>query len=81
MVLVECKPDEILVRLLGIPRREVVHAGGKSGVCGRLERSRGAKGPVDEDPHSVQPPYLRSLTLTTACNHIKVLYDDERVTT
>ena len=78
MIFVECRSDEVLVRSLGIPRREVVHASGKSGVCRRLERSRGSKGLVDEDPHSAQPPYMRSLILVAATNDVKILRDPRR---
>ena len=62
MIYVECKPDFTLVKsITGIPKREIIHAGGKSEVCKRLEKNKNHKGVVDEDPWSVQPPYLKKL--------------------
>ena len=78
MIFVECKPDEALVCTLGVSRREVIHAGGKSRICKRLEKITGAKGLVDEDPYSDQPPYMQSLKLVAKSNDILVLHDPRR---
>jgi uncharacterized coiled-coil protein SlyX len=61
MYLVECKPDEILIKVLtSASRRQIRHAGNKSELLKKLtERFTNAKGMVDEDPLSHQPPHLR----------------------
>jgi len=59
MIFIECKPDAELVKIFGIPRKEIHHVGGKSEVCRRLRKFENQKGLVDEDPFSVQPRYVR----------------------
>ena len=65
MIYVECKPDETLVRLLtGLPRREVIHElKGKSGVVNQIKKLSNAQGLVDEDPQSIQHPYLGKMSI------------------
>lgn len=75
MIYLECKPDEVLVRMLGVAKKEARHAGDKGGVCNRLRKSTNAKGLIDEDPRSSQPPYLQTLTPHSNEHDIKVLYD------
>ncbi len=60
-ILVECKPDEVLVRALGIPCRRIHHQGSKGDICNTLRRLRNAIALMDEDPGSLQPRYLRDL--------------------
>ncbi|GEM_PF-7032929 len=55
VILVECKPDEALVRVLGMPRRKIRHCTGKIRVCRELEKAESGLGLVDEDPRSAQP--------------------------
>jgi hypothetical protein len=57
-VLVECYPDEAVLRALGVPKRQVRHAAGKGEVLNRLRDLREAIGMVDEDPASAQPREL-----------------------
>lgn len=61
MIYTECKPDSALVNTLGIRKKEIIHLGGKPEVCKQLEKRENWKGLVDEDPFSVQPPYLKKL--------------------
>lgn len=61
MIYTECKPDTALVKTLGIRKREIIHLSGKPEVCKQLEKREKWKGLVDEDPLSVQPPYLKKL--------------------
>jgi hypothetical protein len=61
MIYIECKPDSALVKTLGIPKRQVIHLGGKPEVCKQLAKRENCNGLVDEDPFSVQPPYLKKL--------------------
>lgn len=80
MIYVECKPDFTLVKsLTKIPKREIVHEiKGKPEVCKRLERQRNCKGLVDEDPLSVQPPYMKKVRLENDLfqYELKVFYDE-----
>lgn len=61
MIYTECKPDSTLVRKLGIPKKQIIHQQGKPEVCKQLEKREKWRGLVDEDPSSVQPPYLKKL--------------------
>ena len=61
MIYTECKPDSCLVRTLGIPKKQIIHLGGKPEVCKQLAKREDWKGLIDEDPFSVQPPYLKRL--------------------
>jgi len=70
MICVECKPDVALVNALGVRRREIIHAGNKSRVCKKLEKGKRLKGLVDQDPLSVQPPYI---------GRLKVIYDQQGI--
>jgi hypothetical protein len=61
MIYTECKPDSLLVRILGIPKRQIIHQQGKPEVCKQLEKQENWEGMIDEDPFSVQPSYLKRL--------------------
>jgi hypothetical protein len=60
MYLVECNPDEVLIRTVTITsRKNIKHSGNKSELLKALsQRFDNSKGLVDEDPWSIQPPYL-----------------------
>ena len=77
-VLVECKPDEALVRHLGRARRDCVHHDDKGRVCNRLARTEGLVAMIDEDPGSAQPKYLTGLETTSDTDGIRVLRDAAR---
>lgn len=81
MIFVECEPDKTLVKVLGVPRKEVRHAYGKGNICNRLEKSRNSKGLVDEDPYSIQPPYISNLKLCSNEDEIEVLYEEKNQNT
>jgi hypothetical protein len=57
-VLVECNADEIVLRNLGVPKKQLFHFGGKDKLITRLRNLPGAVGVVDEDPASIQHPDL-----------------------
>jgi len=61
MYLVECKPDEILIKVLtNTSRKQIQHAGNKSELLKKLtEHFTNSKGMVDEDPLSHQPRHLQ----------------------
>lgn len=81
MILVECNPDEVLVRLL-IGSRNIEHCGSKSGICKRLSRKyRDSIGLVDHDPGSAQPRYIRELLAqgkSKRIDDITIIYDPRR---
>ncbi|MGA4578545.1 hypothetical protein [Limisphaera sp. VF-2] len=58
MLYVECYPDELLARLLGVPRREIRHARGKGNILNRLRNLQAGQGMIDEDPWAPQPEEL-----------------------
>jgi hypothetical protein len=65
MIHLECDNDEALVRVLGIPSRDISHHAGKPRVAKALKDSQraGVVGLVDEDPGSIGPPYLKEFML------------------
>jgi hypothetical protein len=78
MIYTECKPDSALVKTLGIPKKEIIHLGGKPEVCKQLEKQENWKGLIDEDPSSIQPPYLKKLGMRKNLSdyELKVLNDN-----
>jgi hypothetical protein len=75
---VECKPDETLALTLGVTRRQIEHAAGKSGVCAQLARRRDVTGLLDEDPGSGRAPYLLNLVEESWEHEVRLLLDEER---
>jgi len=61
MYLVECKPEEALVKsLTSTSRKNIKHAGNKSELLKTLSKHYGnSKAIIDEDPGSTQPPHLQ----------------------
>jgi hypothetical protein len=78
MLLLECKPDEIVARRLGRTRRECVHHNDKGRVCNVLKKTEGLTGMIDEDPRAAQPPYLETLKEISNDHDIRVLQDSKR---
>ena len=78
MLLLECKPDEVLARRLGRTRRECIHHNDKGRVCNALKRATGFTGMIDEDPGSAQPPYLGTLSESPGAHDLRVLLDVKR---
>jgi hypothetical protein len=59
-VLVECDADEMVLKSLGVAKKQLLHFGGKDKLINRLRDLPGAVGVVDEDPASTQHPDLRA---------------------
>ena len=78
VVRVECKPDERLIRLLGVPRSHIRHEGSKGDLCNRLRRERGNIAVIDEDPASAQPSYLGEARIIEENHGVRVLEDPQR---
>jgi hypothetical protein len=76
MIYIECEPDKVLVKALGISRKEIKHVFSKGNVCNKLEKNINSKGLVDEDPLSAQPTYIGKLKLHSHEKNIKLLYDE-----
>jgi len=58
-LLLECKPDEVVARVAGVPPCVIVHSPGKGNVFRLLDKYWGVTGMVDEDLGSAQPRSLR----------------------
>ena len=71
----ECEPDEVLVRSLGVPKKKIRHVHSKGNVCRRLLKNKNSVGVVDEDPESVQPRYIQKLELISQEYGIRLLRD------
>lgn len=78
MIIVECNPDQALVRALGIPRRDVQDAGNKGNICNRLIRGERLIGLMDEDPQATQPRYFKELQPVNERHRVRVLQDPRR---
>lgn len=61
-IVVECKPDEALVRALGFTKKNVTHQPSKARVLSYLDRNSGAIGIVDEDPGTANAGYFSKYT-------------------
>ena len=59
-VLAECSADEVVLRELGVPRRQLLHFGGKDKLINSLRDRPGVVGVIDEDPGSTQHPDLKA---------------------
>ncbi len=62
----ECEPDEVLVRSLGVPKKKIRHVHSKGNVCRRLLKNKNSVGVVDEDPESVQPSYIQKFRVLSS---------------
>ena len=78
MIYLECYADKTLVRTLGIPRKDIVHAGTKGDVCKGLRKNKNSKGLVDEDPGSPPPSYVNELKPQSNANNVEIRYDQTR---
>lgn len=72
-VLVECYPDETLLRTLGVPRKQIGHERCKGEVVNRVLKSDCATGLIDEDPSSAQPRDLDNYKEVQAAEGLRLL--------
>jgi len=77
-IYLECKPDEQLMRSLGVTRKVITHANDKGRVCNYLKNCNDCKGLMDEDPGKPQPSYLQQLVVKQEKYDIKVMGDQQR---
>lgn len=77
-LLLECLPDETLVRQLGLARRDCLHLNDKGRVCNRLKKTEGLTAMVDDDPGAAQPAYLQELRAVSDEHGVRILRDERR---
>lgn len=76
MIYLECNPDELLCKMLGVPKKQTKHHNDKGRICNYLVRQNGEIGLVDEDPHATPPTSIASFTKSGNRTHaIDVLTD------
>src|SRR5687767_14523864 len=57
-IVLECRPDEALIKSLGFAKKYITHQPNKGEVINYLEKNPTAIGMVDEDPGAASPKYL-----------------------
>ncbi len=57
-IIIECKPDETLMKALGFTRKAITHQPNKGMVINLLEKKNGVIGVVDEDPGTTWPRFF-----------------------
>jgi len=72
-VLVECNADEAVLRALGLPRKQLLHFGGKYELVKKLKERAHDVGMVDEDPGKVQPQDMGSYRQTDSAEGLHLL--------
>ncbi|MHC4520187.1 MAG: hypothetical protein ACYTAS_16475 [Planctomycetota bacterium] len=72
-VLVECYPDEALLRALGVPRKQVRHERCKGEVVKKVRKLDSTIGIVDQDPASTQPRDLANYEEVQAAEGLRLL--------
>ncbi|GAJ07436.1 unnamed protein product [marine sediment metagenome] len=72
-VLVECNADEAVLRALGLPRKQLLHFGGKYELLKKLKKRPHDVGMVDEDPGKVQPQDMGSYRQTDSAEGLHLL--------
>lgn len=80
MIYVECNPDYVLLKLLGVYRKDINHVRGIGRLCGKLGNTIHSKGLIDEDPNKTHPSYIEELRPDNMFLHygIKILHDKKR---
>lgn len=71
LIIVECNPDEFLVRLLGFS--QIKHGGGKGKVLEKVKEKSGSIGIIDEDPDSNQSKERKEYVEIESVSSIKLL--------
>ena len=78
-ILVECFPDEALLRILGVPRKRLLHERSKGRIITRLRDLPDAMGMVDEDPDSPQHRDLSNYRETQCTQGLRLLTRQGRI--
>lgn len=72
-VLVECNADEVVLRAIGVPRKQLLHFGGKYELVKKLKERPHDVGVVDEDPGKNQPKDMDSYRQTDSAQGLRLL--------
>jgi hypothetical protein len=64
-IVLECNPDEALVKVLGYTRKMITHQSSRGEVINYLKKNPLAIGIVDDDPGSAKPTYFSKFTRET----------------
>lgn len=72
-ILVECYPDAALLRILGVPNKQLRHERCKGEVVKRVHKFGNAIGLIDEDPASAQPRDLDNYKQVQAGEGLRLL--------
>lgn len=73
-VIIECKPDEKLVKALGFSKNKIAHQPNKGEVCNYLFKSENQLAVIDEDPDSSQPKHLQKFNVVEEKHDVKKLF-------
>ena len=57
-VLIECDPDEFILKAIGFSKKSIRHEGGIGNVVKKVDSIPGSKGMIDEDPQGTHPRAL-----------------------
>ncbi len=71
----ECKPDEVLARVAGVPPHAIVHSPGKGSVAKLLGKHPGVTGMVDEDRGSAEPRSLKQYVQVSDTHDLRLRID------
>jgi hypothetical protein len=72
---IECKPDELLVSMLGFPQKLITHHQGKSRVFKALGKNKHQLAIIDEDPGSAKTRYEKKLLFIEEFGGVKYFKD------
>lgn len=72
-VLVEYNADEAVLRALGVPRKQLLHFGGKYELLKKLKERTHDVGMVDEDPGKAQPRDISSYRQIESVEGLRLL--------
>ena len=72
-ILVECNADEVVLRNLGVSKRQLLHENCKGEVVKRVRKYDCATGLIDEDPYSTQPRDLNNYTEVQNAEGLRLL--------
>ena len=74
----ECRPDETLAMVLGVPRKAIVHSHSKGRVAKSLATHSGVAGMVDEDFGEKEPLSFRRYSEVSFTHDVRLRLDSER---
>lgn len=73
MIVVECDPDEYLMKSMGFSRKKIKHESGKGDVLRIVRKNQKVIGIIDEDPDSTQPLEIKKFKEQETMQTVKLL--------